>query len=133
MIMEPNGWGIWLEDLKTGKVYDLTQQSASITADPLFAAHRFNVIYSANKRGLNQIMSAERVFAYATDNGIAINLERIRLADAELRISDISGRLLYTAKARETILEYPITNPLPSVYFIHVNAQGESYNIKVIR
>lgn len=131
-IMSPVGWDVMIEDLKTGKLGELTRSTFTFTQDEDFDAHRFNLIYKNSSIDKSQF--EQRMYAYQSANGIVINLHRIYSPSVDVTIFNAVGQVIsQSSVSNSSEIEIALNNSKPQIYIVQVVSEGKVFVDKIVR
>ena len=126
------GQDIFLRDLLTGAVHELTQSPYAFVSEAGTFDARFEVIYEQALAVENPVFSENSVVAYAQDGNVVVNAGSITLAD--VAIFDLRGRLITSANSINASQVTLPTGAANGVLIVKItSAEGSTVTKKVIR
>lgn len=132
-LVEPFGWDVYVEDVKTGKLVHLSSNGDHYTFihDKRFGAHRLNLIYASGRIDVEQFEPKLTVFN--VQEGIRVNLNRIREVERVV-VSTLTGQVVYQSKVgSETTFSVPMQERTHQVYVVAVYAANGVFVEKIVR
>lgn len=126
-----NGQHIYLKDIATGIITNLSQGAYTFAADAGESMGRFEIVYQAESILVTDSKTKEELTFYYDAEDYVIKAHRNKITDLEMY--DTNGRLLYKIQPNTTKINIPAQNFVRGVYFLKITQDTKVTMKKVLR
>lgn len=130
----PEGWTVYLEDKMTSAWHDLTEEDYVFTNNSGFQLERFAVHFNKYGAPISTVFEASTK-AWSTQEGIEISFNNMKSQSTEIRVTNLSGQILFIDKKASTNENYviPFDNLVEELYIVTVKSVGSFDTHKIVR
>ena len=126
-----NGQSIYLKDLQTGIITNLSDGNYTFQANAGESTGRFEIIYKPESVLATNQTVKESVIVYRDGTDFIVKAENKKIT--ALEVYDSVGRLIYSAKPNAVKVTVPTDRMLNGVYILKIDQGGTVTTKKVIR
>jgi hypothetical protein len=126
-----NGQSIYLKDLQTGIITNLSDGNYTFQANAGESTGRFEIIYKPESVLATNQTVKESVIVYRDGTDFIVKAENKKIT--ALEVYDSVGRLIYSAKPNAVKVTVPTDRMLNGVYLLKIDQGGTVTTKKVIR
>lgn len=119
---------IYLTDIYTGAVTDLTTGAYNFTSNKNAPVQRFKLFFTNSSVGIAEVKNTENLNVWFTGDALQLD-ENVNLENASVQIFSISGQLVAQGCAQDNI----VLNKSGVFVVTITTAQNHVYNVKVIK